>query len=98
MAKRYDEMHPSAHDPHERVKIMDSFGIAAATTYPWVGLTTPDVYRQIPGASLEFQMKVISAYNDWILSWADDEPGRFIPLACIPYWDTVCGSRDRAMR
>jgi predicted TIM-barrel fold metal-dependent hydrolase len=91
---RFDEQHPSSYDPNERVKIMDQVGIQAATTYPWLGLTGPDVYRSIPGADLEFQMDVVAAYNDWIMTWATEQPGRFIPLACIPYWDVPSAVRE----
>src|SRR5262249_2000547 len=32
--------------------------------------------------------------NDWILSWPEQEPGRFIPLAVIPYWDLEGSIRE----
>lgn len=85
--KTFDAQHPSSYDPNERVKVMDAFGIRAATTYPNLGLLGPDIYRQIPGVDLDFQLQVVAAYNDWVLSWAQAQPGRFIPLGCIPYWD-----------
>jgi predicted TIM-barrel fold metal-dependent hydrolase len=83
----YDDMHPSSYDPVERAKVMDQYGIRASTTYPWLGLTGPDAYKTIAGADTEFQMQVVSAYNDWIMTWPERAPGRFIPLACIPYWE-----------
>ena len=43
--------------------------------------------RSIPGATIDFQFDVIAAFNDFVLSWAQREPGRFIPLAVVPYWD-----------
>ena len=92
--KTFDEQHPSSWDPDERVKIMDTFGIRAATTYPNLGLTGPDIWRTIPEADHELQIQVVSAYNDWILSWATRQPGRFIPLGCIPYWDTEAAVRE----
>lgn len=85
--KRYDDQHPSSWDPTERVKVMDRHEIRMATTYPWLGLTGPDVYRAIPGVDDRFQMLVVSAYNDWIRSWAEAQPGRFITVANIPYWN-----------
>lgn len=81
------DVHPSSWDASERAKVMNRFGLNAAALYPNVGLTTPDRYRTIPGATLEFQVEVLEAYNDYVLSWAQEEPGRFIPLAVIPYWD-----------
>ena len=33
-------------------------------------------------------LAVLQAYNDWhIEEWAGAHPGRFIPLALVPYWD-----------
>jgi uncharacterized protein len=86
--KRYSDQHPSSYDPNERVKVMDKYGIRAATTYPFLGLTGPDVWKAIGmSTSMELQVAVVQAYNDWILSWATEQPGRFIPLGCLPYWD-----------
>ncbi len=94
MLSRYEEQHPSGYDPNERVKVMDQLGIQAATTYPWLGLTGPDVWYSLPSISLDFQMQVVAAYNDWIAWWAEEQPGRFIPLACVPYWDIPSALRE----
>ena len=83
----------SLYGPVERAKVMDRHGINAAATFPTLGLTGPEVYREIPGADSEVQLAVVSAYNDWILSWNEAAPGRFICLAVLPYWD-----RDGAIR
>jgi predicted TIM-barrel fold metal-dependent hydrolase len=33
-------------------------------------------------------LAMVKAYNDWhILDWAGAHPGRFIPLAILPFWD-----------
>ncbi|MGE3325237.1 MAG: amidohydrolase family protein [Acidimicrobiia bacterium] len=82
-----EEVHPSSWDPTERVKVMNEQGITMAALYPNLGLTAPDRYRTVPGATIEFQFEVIGAFNDFVLSWAQREPGRFIPLAVVPYWD-----------
>ena len=92
--KRFDEQHPSSYDPTERVKVMDQVGIRAATTYPSLGLTGPDAWRTIPGADLAFQGKVLEAYNDWVLSWNQEQPGRFITLANLPYWDVPLAVKE----
>jgi predicted TIM-barrel fold metal-dependent hydrolase len=77
----------SMFDPVERAKVMTRYGINAAATFPNLGLTGPDVYQEIPGADLEVQLAVVSAYNDWVLSWNEAAPGRFISLIVLPYWD-----------
>lgn len=91
---RLDEMHPSAWDPNERVKLMDAWGIDSAVLYPNLGLIGPDVYRMIPGSALEYQVEIAAAYNDWILDWAVQQPGRYVPVACIPYWDIPSAVRE----
>ncbi|MGE0880460.1 MAG: amidohydrolase family protein [Acidimicrobiia bacterium] len=94
MPASVSEVHPSSWDPTERVKVLDQFGISAAVLYPNLGLTNPDRYRTIPGATIEFQMDVIAAFNDFVLSWAQREPGRFIPLAVVPYWDVESAVKE----
>jgi predicted TIM-barrel fold metal-dependent hydrolase len=85
--KRFEEQHPSSYDPNERVKVMDDFGILAAATYPNLGLVNPDVYLAGSHNDLKYQAAVVAAYNDWVNSWATEQPGRFIPLANVPYWN-----------
>ena len=82
-----DRMHPSAWDPLERVKVMDDYGIASAVLYPNLGFVGPDIYRVTDNTDLDFQVGIAQAYNDWILDWERQAPGRFISLACIAYWD-----------
>ena len=84
---RFEEQHPSSYDPNERAKVMDEFGIRAAATYPNLGLVNPEIYRAGGHNDVEYQTAVVTAYNDWVLSWATEQPGRFIPLGNIPYWD-----------
>jgi predicted TIM-barrel fold metal-dependent hydrolase len=84
---RFADLHPSAWAPAERVKVMDEFGIRAASLYPNLGFLGPDIYHAVPGSPLSFQVEIASVYNDWILEWDRMAPGRFIPHACIPYWD-----------
>src|SRR5207237_3159843 len=81
------DFHASAWDPHERAKVMTDYGIDAAALYPNLGFIGPDIYRVVAGSSLEYQVEIASTYNDWINDWEKAEPGRFISLACIPYWD-----------
>jgi predicted TIM-barrel fold metal-dependent hydrolase len=94
---RFNDLHPSAWDPSERVKVMDKFGIRAASLYPNLGFLGPDIYHAVPDAPLSFQLEIATAYNDWILDWERTAPGRFIPHACVPYWDlpTAIGEIER---
>jgi predicted TIM-barrel fold metal-dependent hydrolase len=80
------EMRPGAHDIHERVRDMNRNGILASMCFP-----------SFPGhngshlcsAKDELTVVVLKAYNDWHREeWADAYPGRFLPLAMLPTWDT----------
>jgi predicted TIM-barrel fold metal-dependent hydrolase len=83
----WSDVHPSAYDPRERVKVMDETGIRVAALYPNVGLMSMKGLRDNTPA--DFSLELIRAYNDYILSWCEACPGRFIPLALVPYWDVV---------
>jgi predicted TIM-barrel fold metal-dependent hydrolase len=82
------------YDPVARAKVMTRYGINAAATFPNLGLTGPEIYQEIPGADIEVQLAVVSAYNDWVLSWNERAPGRFISLVVIPYWDLKGAIRE----
>jgi predicted TIM-barrel fold metal-dependent hydrolase len=79
-------VHPSAFDAAERVKVMDASGIDVAALYPNLSFFGYDgFYTSV--LSPEFQLDCVRAYNDFILDFTSSQPGRFIPLAVIPYWD-----------
>lgn len=86
-AQSYDQMHPSAYDSHERLKVMDSYGIQAAALFPNLGFVGPNIYAAAGPDALEFQTAALQAYNDFLLDWCSADPDRLISLALIPYWD-----------
>src|SRR5262249_29764064 len=65
---RFEQQHPSSYDPNERVKVMDDFGIHAATTYPNMGLANPGIYKAGHLNDIDYQMSIVSAYNDWVMT------------------------------
>jgi predicted TIM-barrel fold metal-dependent hydrolase len=81
--ERLSDVHPSCYDAAARVQGMDASGIAMEVLYPNLGLTG-DV---VPGRSRDLALEIIRARNDWQLDWISVAPKRFIPLACVPYWD-----------
>jgi predicted TIM-barrel fold metal-dependent hydrolase len=81
--ERLTDVHPSCYDAAARVEGMDANGIAIEVLYPNLGLTG-DV---VPGRSRELALEIIRVRNDWQLDWVSAAPHRFIPLACVPYWD-----------
>ena len=80
-----DETHPATWNVHERVKLMDEWGIEMAVLYPNVAGFTFDPFVDYPDP--EISAAHVSAYNDWQLEWVQSEPGRFIPMMAMTYWD-----------
>ena len=73
---------PGAVDPHERIKFLDSEGIAVTFIYPSLGL----------GWSWECEDPQLSAaycrvYNDWLSDWCSPYPDRLIGIAHAPLRD-----------
>jgi predicted TIM-barrel fold metal-dependent hydrolase len=81
----FDEMHPAEYDAKERVKVLDEYGIYAATLFPNLGFVSADVYGR--GNPAEYKTAALQAYNDYIGEWASEAPGRLLAMACLPYWD-----------
>jgi uncharacterized protein len=83
--KTRNDVHPATWDQAERVKVMDSIGIRTAVLYPnYGGLSAR---RFINMKSLEIAEAHLRAYNDYQLEWANNFPGRFVPMLVIPFWD-----------
>jgi predicted TIM-barrel fold metal-dependent hydrolase len=80
-----DDVHPASNDIGRRVKMMDRFGIKMATLYPNLNFVDVSIHAAVDDP--EFQLECIRVYNDWLLDWIAPHKDRFIPLACIPYWD-----------
>lgn len=82
---RLADVHPAAYDATERLKVMDAAGIWAAALFPNLNFVGQNMYATID--DLEYQLACVRAYNDWLLEWIAPDPRRFIPLACVPYFD-----------
>jgi len=81
--RRLEDVHPSCYDVNERLRGMDGLGIETAVLYPNLGLAG-DV---VPGHDPDLSFEILRVRNDWLLDWMSVAPSRFVPLACIPYWD-----------
>jgi predicted TIM-barrel fold metal-dependent hydrolase len=80
------EMRPGAYDVHERVRDMDRNGVLGSMCFPsFAGFSGSHLGQ----ARDEVSAVMVQAYNDWhIDEFAASHPGRFIPLAIAPNWDT----------
>jgi predicted TIM-barrel fold metal-dependent hydrolase len=84
---RYEDMIPGCYDPVERVKDMDLDGVRAAMCYPSFPGFAGRVFLQADDHDLAHLC--VQAWNDFsVHEWSGSAPGRFIPLAMLPVWDT----------
>jgi predicted TIM-barrel fold metal-dependent hydrolase len=83
----FAEMRPGAYDVHERVRDMNRNGVLASMCFPtFVGFSASTFQAS---KDKDLALVMLQAYNDWhIDEWCSSYPGRFIPLAIPPVWDT----------
>lgn len=79
------DAHPSTWDVPQRVSKMDEFGIHAQVLYPNVAGFGTGRFMQIKHG--ELMLNCVEAYNDYLVDYANEAPGRFIPIAAVPFWD-----------
>jgi hypothetical protein len=80
------EMRPGCYDMDARVADMDANGMLAGMNFPTaLGFAGTHVAK-LPDR--ELSAAAISAANDWAIDeLAGGHPGRFIPMAILPYFD-----------
>ncbi|MET1001412.1 MAG: amidohydrolase family protein [Acidimicrobiia bacterium] len=79
------EVDPAAYDPNVRAKRLDEFGIRAQLLYPNLLGLWIRTFLQV--GDRDFQLACFRAYNDFISDFAAAEPGRFVPIASVPFFD-----------
>ncbi len=88
----YEDMHPAAHDPHARLKLMDTNGIWAQVLYPNVAGFGSQRFLQIRDD--ELKLICVRAYNDFLRDWASADSRRLITVMSMPYWDVDACVRE----
>ncbi|WP_163549625.1 amidohydrolase family protein [Candidatus Frankia nodulisporulans] len=83
---KFDEMRPGVYDIHDRVRDMDRNGIVASMCFPtFTGFSAGHLNHY----KSDVTVRMVEAYNNWhIDEWAATYPGRFIPLALVPTWES----------
>jgi predicted TIM-barrel fold metal-dependent hydrolase len=81
-------MRPGCYDLELRVRDMDANGVLASMCFPtFAGFNGMSLARST--VDQELTKIVVAAYNDWhIDELAGEHPGRFIPLAILPTFDS----------
>ena len=91
MPFEYEETDPAAHDPHERLKRMDEYGIDTQILYPNIIGFNSSLFM-----SMEHDLSIACtrAYNDFITEWASVDPDRLIPISMVPFWDREAATAE----
>jgi uncharacterized protein len=90
--RRFEDTDPVAWDASLRASMMDDYGIRSQILYPNVAVF--DAKSIVSMGDMELQLACISAYNDYLVDFAAEEPGRFVPVACLPFWDLQATLRE----
>lgn len=83
--KDYEDTHPAAYIPSERLKLMNEEGVYAQAIYPNVAGFGAQAFLKIPEP--ELRIELVRAYNDFLAEWASIAPERFILNCAVPFWD-----------
>ena len=84
---RYEDMRKGVYSIDERIGDMNANGILSSICFPTFPTFAGNLFHQSKNKNAA--KRVIEAYNDWhIDEWAGTHPGRIIPLALLPIWDS----------
>src|SRR5262247_965108 len=90
--KTYEEMHPGAFDPQERLKYRDKMGIWAMVMYPTVGGFGAQQFLKL--GDPELMLSCVQIYNDWQTEWASADSRRLLPITSLPFWDVAASVKE----
>jgi predicted TIM-barrel fold metal-dependent hydrolase len=81
----FDDAHPAAYDPIERLRVMDEVGVWAQIIYP----NAAGFGGQRFGSITDPVLKNLCAtlYNDAMLELQEQGKGQLYPMALLPWWD-----------
>jgi predicted TIM-barrel fold metal-dependent hydrolase len=83
--RKWSDVDPVTYDARARASRMDSYGIRAQVLYPNVALFDANMLVTMKDPRL--QLACARAYNDFQVEWGSAAPGRFVPVASLPFWD-----------
>jgi predicted TIM-barrel fold metal-dependent hydrolase len=81
----WEDIDVACHDAPERAKWLDENQITSQVLYP--NLCAFEGYAIMALDDEDFKISILQAYNDYVADFASQAPGRFIPIASLPFWD-----------
>ena len=85
-ARSFSDMIPATYDRKARVAAMDEDGVWAATLFPTYPRFAATGFLEVNDKG-GLGLAMVRAYNDWMIEWCKESPGRFVPMMIIPLWD-----------
>ncbi len=82
---QFEDIEPVCHDAVERVKWLDEHHVTAEVLYP--NFTAFEGHAIMSLQEPELRLAIIRVYNDYLVEFSSKAPGRFIPIASLPFWD-----------
>ncbi|MCU1401533.1 MAG: amidohydrolase 2 [Acidimicrobiales bacterium] len=81
----WDEVDPATYDPSSRATWMDEHGIQMQVLYP--NIVALEGHAIMSLSDPELKLACVRASNDHMTDFCNAVPNRFVPLACVPFWD-----------
>lgn len=86
-----EEAAPATYEAKSRVHWLDENGITAQVLYP--NLLGFDCHAFLT-LGRDLALECVKVYNDFVLEWETSEPGRFIPIMSLPFWDLEAAEEE----
>src|SRR4051794_35578035 len=83
--RRFADTDPTSWDATKRAALMDTYGVQAQVLYPNVAVF--DAKSIVAMGDTALQLACIEAYNDFLVDFGKEQPGRFIAVSGLPFWD-----------
>lgn len=84
---RYTDMRKGIYSLDERIDDMNVNGMVSSVCFPTFPTFAGNLFHQ--SKDKKAAKRVIEAYNDWFIDeWCGKYPGRMIPIAMLPIWDS----------
>jgi predicted TIM-barrel fold metal-dependent hydrolase len=81
----FADIQTSCWDATDRARWMDENSVAAQVLYP--NVTAFEGHAIMALEDEELKLAILRVYNDYVADFAKQKPGRFIPVASVPFWD-----------
>ena len=89
----YDHMRKGTWSVKDRVDDMNANGVLGSMCFPTFPGFAGQKFQLHP--ERDVTLAAIQAYNDWHAhDWCGAAPGRFIPLALVPWWDMPAAAAE----